>query len=96
MALRADIHEMGVAEVKAAFSELIERVGRGERFLVRRRGRPVMALVPPDQATSPSVVPAGLATIAGALEDWPDLPAVVEEIYQARRLSQDRDVPELD
>ena len=42
--------QVSVADAKRRFSELIERVGRGERFLVTRRGKPVLALVPADQA----------------------------------------------
>lgn len=41
---------VSVADAKRRFSELIERVGRGERFLVTRRGKPVLALVSPDDA----------------------------------------------
>jgi prevent-host-death family protein len=41
---------MSVADAKRRFSELIERVGRGERFVVTRRGKPVLALVPPGEA----------------------------------------------
>ncbi len=43
---------VSVADAKRRFSELIERVGRGERFLVTRRGKPVLALVPADEAQS--------------------------------------------
>jgi prevent-host-death family protein len=39
---------VSVADAKRRFSELIERVGRGERFLVTRRGKPVLALIPSD------------------------------------------------
>lgn len=86
----------GVAEAKSRFSELIERVQQGERFLIARRGRPVLALVPPDQATAPTPRPVGLAAIAGALADWTDLDETVQEIYAARRGAADRAVPELD
>ncbi len=41
---------VSVAEAKRRFSELIDRIGRGERFLVTRRGRPVLALVPAEDA----------------------------------------------
>jgi prevent-host-death family protein len=86
---------LGVAETKSRFSELIDRVRRGERFLVERRGTPVLALVPPDQAAPPATRPAGLAAIAGALADWDDLPQVVEQIYAARRRAGDRAAPDL-
>jgi prevent-host-death family protein len=38
---------VGTAEAKRRFSEWVDRVGEGERFLVSRRGRPAVALVPP-------------------------------------------------
>ena len=37
---------LSVADAKRRFSELIERVGQGERFVVTRRGNPVIGLVP--------------------------------------------------
>ena len=39
---------IAVAEAKAAFSELASRASAGERFLVLRRGKPVAALVGPE------------------------------------------------
>ena len=86
---------LGVAEAKSRFSELIDRVERGERFIIARRGRPVLALVPPDQAGPPRAQPSGLAEIAGAVEEWEDLPETVEAIYRARRSASDRPAPEL-
>jgi prevent-host-death family protein len=59
---------LGVAEAKRRFSERIERVRGGERFLVSRRGKPAVALVPPDQVPEePEPRPAGLAAVAGEL-----------------------------
>jgi prevent-host-death family protein len=87
---------VGVAETRSRFPELIERVRHGERFLVARRGTPVRALVPPDQAVPPGTRPTGLAAIAGALAEWVELPEVVDEIYAARRRARDRAAPELD
>jgi prevent-host-death family protein len=87
---------LGVAETKSRFAELIERVRHGERFLVERRGKPVLALVPPEQAALPRARPTGLAAIAGALEEWAELPEVVDEIYASRRRARDRAAPHLD
>jgi len=84
-----------VAEAKARFSELLDRVSRGERFVVVRHGRPMAALVPPAAVTPARDAPAGLAALAGALADWDDLPVVVEQIYAARRQARDRDVSSL-
>jgi len=85
MTVRREDDTLGVAEAKSRFSELIDRVGKGERFIVSRRGRPAVALVPPDEALRSRPRPAGLAAVAGALAEWEDLPAVVEEIYASRR-----------
>lgn len=87
---------LGVAEAKRRFSELIERVRRGERFLVSRRGKPAVALVPPEQLPDgPAGPPAGLAAVAGELADWDELEDVVAEIYRARRRAKGRAVPDL-
>jgi len=88
--------ELGVAEAKRRFSELIERVKSGERFIVARRGKPAVALVPPDQAEGRiGGKPVGLAAVAGALADWEELDEVVSEIYSARRRARDRTAPDL-
>ena len=86
---------LGVAETKSRFSELIDRVRHGERFLVARRGKPVVALVPPEQAMPSTARPAGLAAVAGALAEWTELPEVVQEVYRSRRGARDRGAPEL-
>ncbi len=88
---------LGVAEAKRRFSELIERVGRGERFVICRRGKPAVALVSPGEVrTRPQGQPLGLAAVAGALSDWDALDDVVTEIYSSRRKAKDREVPDLD
>ena len=40
---------VGVRELKAKASEIIERSSRGERFLVTRRSRPTSVLLPIDE-----------------------------------------------
>ncbi|MFL5799607.1 MAG: type II toxin-antitoxin system Phd/YefM family antitoxin [Actinomycetota bacterium] len=88
---------LSVADAKRRFSELIQRVNRGERFLVTRRGKLAVALVPPDQVTDEAEVrPAGLATIAGGLADWDELDDVVAELYRSRHRAKDRPAPDLD
>lgn len=88
---------VGVAEAKKRFSELVDRVKRGERFVVLRRGRPAVGLVPPDEVgESSDGAPAGLVSIVGALADWPELDEVVAEIYASRRRARDRVAPNLD
>jgi prevent-host-death family protein len=89
---------VSTAEAKRRFSELVDRVGEGERFLVSRRGRPAVALVPPvpELFEPQGRRPGGLAALAGALSDWDGLDAEVAEIYAARRGSEDRPAPDLD
>jgi prevent-host-death family protein len=87
---------IALAEAKAHFSELVERVVRGERFLVMRRGRPVAAMVHPDDVQDRRPAPVGLAAAAGALADWTELASVVDEIYAARLRATDRPAPDLD
>jgi prevent-host-death family protein len=88
---------LGTAEAKRRFSELVDRVGKGERFLISRRGRPAVALVPPaaELFKLPAKSPSGLAALAGALAEWDELDEVVTEIYAGRRTSTDRPAPDL-
>ncbi len=86
-----------VAEAKRRFSELIDRVQKGERIVVSRRGKPVVTLSSPGQAAGPQrPAPTGLAAAAGALADWEELDQDVRDIYAARRRSRERAVPPLD
>ena len=55
-----------------------------------------LALVRPGEAKPRSAPPTGLLAVAGALEDWEDLPAAVADIYSQRRSARDRKPPELD
>jgi antitoxin (DNA-binding transcriptional repressor) of toxin-antitoxin stability system len=95
--LETEARQMGVAEAKRRFSELIDRVDEGERFVVSRRGRPAVVLAPPtsDALRSPTQRPIGLAAIAGALADWDDLDDAVRDIYAARKGSRDRPGPDI-
>jgi prevent-host-death family protein len=87
---------INIAEAKRRFSELIDRVGGGERFIVARRGRPVLALVPPEAVGTASERHLGLAAFAGALADWPELDDVLADVVASRALARDRPPPELD
>jgi prevent-host-death family protein len=89
--------ELGVAEAKKRFSELIDRVRQGERFVIHRRGKPAVALVSPDEILRRlRRPPIGLAAVAGALSDWDDIEEAVEGIYAMRGASPDRSVPDLE
>lgn len=89
---------VGVAEAKRRFSELLDRVGAGERVVVNRRGRAAAVLVPASTEALAEVdaAPVGLAAVAGALADWDDLDAVADEILRARATARDRPAPDLE
>lgn len=88
--------EMGVAETKQRFAELIDRVLDGERFIVTRRGRPVAALVPAtDDATNEPSRFLGLAAFAGAMADVPEFEAVMAEVIASRKDERQRPAPDL-
>jgi prevent-host-death family protein len=91
------IERVGVAEAKRRFSELADRVGRGESFVVVSRGRPVLALVPPQRVADDEPQPClGLAAFAGALADhWDTVDEDMAEIVAARGQVADRPAPEL-
>lgn len=88
--------QMGVAETKQRFAELIDRVLDGERFIVTRRGRPVAALVPAtaDATNEPSRF-LGLAAFAGAMADVPEFEAVMAEVIASRKDERQRPAPDL-
>jgi prevent-host-death family protein len=89
--------DIGVAEAKRRFSELLDRVADGERIVVERRGRPAVVLVPPhDEATSGArPAPVGYAALAGALADLPELDEILSDVAEARRDATDRPGPDL-
>jgi prevent-host-death family protein len=95
---KGQISEMiGVAEAKRRFAELVDRVQRGERFIVSRHGRPVVALVAPEPELRRRAVPdpIGLAAGAGALADWDEFAQILDEIVAARSGARDRPAPDL-
>jgi len=88
--------ELGVAEAKRRFSELADRVAKGERFIVSRRGRPAIALVPVDEMVDgPGGPPKGALSIVGALAEWDDIDEFVAFIYEDRRRTRSRPPPDL-
>ncbi len=86
---------VGVAEAKAKLSALLERVARGDRVVVAKRGRPVAVLVPPDAVRDAAPHPRGLASLAGVMTDWPDMERDVAEVVRRRRAARDREAPDL-
>ncbi|MGH3937994.1 MAG: type II toxin-antitoxin system Phd/YefM family antitoxin [Pseudonocardiaceae bacterium] len=91
------IEHIGVADAKRRFSELAERVGHGESFVIMSRGRPVVALVPPQRVAEEEAHPTiGLAAFAGALAgDWDTVDEDMADIIAARGQVVDRPAPDL-
>jgi len=89
---------LGVAEAKRRFSELLDRVRDGERIVVARHGRPAVVLVPPGEELlrRPGPAPTGFAAIAGALDELDGFEDIVRDIYADRRDAEDRPAPSLD
>lgn len=91
------LEQVGVADPKRRFSELADRVGQGESFVVVNRGQPVLALVPPQRidegAGDP---PVGLAAFAAALDgEWDTVDDDMAAVVAARSEVTDRPAPEL-
>jgi len=53
MAMGADERTVGAYDAKTHFSELLERVERGEEVTITRHGAPVAKMVPVKRTTTP-------------------------------------------
>ena len=88
---------LGVADAKRRFSELADRVGQGESFVIVSRGRPVVALVPPPRIEDDQLRPIGLAAFAGVLAgEWDTVEDDMAEVIADRQRVVDRPAPELE
>ena len=85
--------ELGVAELKRRFSELLNRVElKGERIEIHRRGRPVAALVPVAEieGTDSDAHPKrGLTAAAGIWEDFQDVDGFLASVRPHRDGDED-------
>lgn len=75
---------LSVAEAKASFSECIRKVEAGKVVLITRHGKPVAALVCPDdiehlERLRKAGPESGLAGIAGGWENSEDLATILDE-----------------
>jgi prevent-host-death family protein len=89
-------NSISVAEAKATFSECIRQVETGTALVITRHGKPVAALVPPDdieqlERLRKAGPDKGLASIAGGWDDSEELADILEG---SARQGQ-RNVPEL-
>ena len=91
-------HSISVAEAKCRFSELVNRASFGqERFLIERRGKPVGAIVGPQDLArlseaEPAPQPRGLLAAVGSLAEVEGLDDLLDEIQRQRRQATDREV----
>ena len=89
---------LGVGEAKKRFSELMSRVTYGrERFLIRRRGKPMAALVSADDLARLEQEPAspkGALALVGAWAEVSDeeIDAFVADVYAQRERDMGRPV----
>jgi prevent-host-death family protein len=58
---------IGVYDAKTQLPKLLERVIRGERFLITKHGRPVAKLVPAEVGEGPSV-----KEVIRQMQEWQD------------------------
>jgi prevent-host-death family protein len=56
---------IGVYDAKTQLPKLLQRVGRGEKFLITKHGRPVAQLVPPAAEAGP-----GVREIIRQMQQW--------------------------
>lgn len=92
------MERFGVAEAKRRFGELLDRVARGERFVVERRGKAAAVFVSPDEVRRDRARPRGVLSLVGLFADLEQEEAqeMVREIYRGRRKAKDRPAPKLD
>ena len=84
-----------VAEAKSRFSELLNRAAyKNERFLIRKHGKPVAAIVSTEDLArlESEPKPLGLAAAAGLLSDIPEWEVVMDEVVASRTRRPDREV----
>ncbi len=87
---------VGVGEAKRRLSELMSRVVyRGERFVIERRGKPMVALVSAEDLArleQEPVAPGGLLAALGAWADFEEIDELMADIYRHRSEAGDRSV----
>ena len=85
--------EVGIAELKRRFSELLDRVvHQHELVVIRKRGRSVAAMVPLDEVDEfeERSKRRGLLAAVGAWADYPDPDEFLKIIRKARDRAKDR------
>jgi prevent-host-death family protein len=85
--------ELGIAELKRRFSELLDRVvHRHELVVIKKRGRSVAAMVPLDLVDDSMLASSGKGLLAavGAWADFPDPDGFLKDVRKSRDRARDR------
>jgi prevent-host-death family protein len=89
---------VGVAEVKRHFSDVISKVSqKSEHYIIERKGKPIAALV---NINDLEIIEAirklprgkGLLAAVGAWEEFEGIEGVINDIYRKRKKAKDRDM----
>ena len=87
---------VSVGDAKRRLSELMSRVVyRGERFVIERRGKPMVALVSAEDLARLEQEPVsagGLLAALGAWAEFDEIDDLVADIYRHRSQATDRGV----
>jgi prevent-host-death family protein len=93
---------VGAAEAKRKFSELVNRVQyRGDRIVIQKRGKPAAALVGLDDLSALSKKPVAetdgdkrgsILECVGLFADFPEWGQIMKEVVASRRRSRPRKV----
>lgn len=78
--------EMGIYEAKTHFADVIERVSRGERITITKRGKPVVELRAVEDTQDRSAIEAAMARLDERRRNRPKnrKPITVAEIVAAK------------
>jgi antitoxin (DNA-binding transcriptional repressor) of toxin-antitoxin stability system len=90
--------KVGVAEIKRTFSAVVSEVSLNrEHFIIEKKGKPMAAIVSVEELAIIEGLEKGgkrkgLLSAIGAWEDFPDIEKTIENIFDERSKSKDRDI----
>ena len=93
--ISTDNKVVSVAEAKSHFSEYVSKVAyAGEKFLITKRGKPLVALVSIEDLKSIKVneEEKGLSEIIGKWENFEEIEDNINKVYSSRKEDRGRDV----
>jgi len=93
--IKVDNKVVSIAEAKSHFSEYISKVAyAGEKYLITKRGKPLVALVPLEDLKSIEINEdkKGLSEIIGKWENFEEIEDSINKAYSSRKEDKGRDV----